>query len=228
MDEGVLPDQTLVPEGQIRQQLDQQSNVSLGPHFRLSLDRGIVTVTNAPEASEPDIQYPVVAPFLSHLSSNVKGPLLESAARLFTAALVGHLLSPKTLTLKFHVPESSPWSAILPAHHRLLKHENTAFTIGALHLFSSQNDEPPATHRVCPFFCGDTLATARRAVNDTFRVFTVVLDRPNFVSEAGVYFYMDERDKDEWDDAEDTQVLRCPGMHEAARRLAMLVVEDQP
>ena len=61
-------------------------------------------------------------------------------------------------------------------------------------------------------------------------MFAVVLDRANFVSQAGVYFYManldplNDTDPDLEVCSDDTQVWRGVGMSEVARRLAMLAV----
>ncbi|KAL2869905.1 uncharacterized protein BJX67DRAFT_378950 [Aspergillus lucknowensis] len=235
VDEGAPPDPTPPPEAQIQQQLDQQfaeGGFSLDDTFRVSHDQGRVTVTNAPSGTEPDLQYLIYAPFLSHLQASASA-LLERTARLFTAALISHLPPSKTVNLHFHIPASaSPfWSAIHPAHRAALAlHGPEDLPIGALQTFSA--DESPATpHRVSPQRRPDTLGTARISLARHHRVFAVVLDRPTLVSEAGVYFYMTDYDNSNdpvptWPERPDTEVWRSAGMREVARRLGMLAVEE--
>ncbi|KAL4783535.1 hypothetical protein BJX76DRAFT_329638 [Aspergillus varians] len=236
VDEGAPPDSTPAPpEQQIRDQLDQQftaGGLTLDPAFRVSQDASeVVTVTNTPDGAEPDLQYPVYASFLSHLrGSSAASSLLESAARLLTAALVSHLPASKTLTLQFHIPESNNWSAILPAHRAAVGQQTTDLPIGALHTFPRGIDQPPVTRRVSPQLRSDALNTAQRQLDEPYRVFAVVLERVNFVAEAGVYFYMDDPDTSERPPAitgPDTEVWRSAGIREVARRLAMLAVEEE-
>lgn len=65
-----------------------------------------------------------------------------------------------------------------------------------------------------------------------FRLFTVVLDRVNFVSEAGVYFYMADMDASNDPDpyfqvsAHDTRILRAMDMSAVAERLGMTVFDE--
>lgn len=54
-------------------------------------------------------------------------------------------------------------------------------------------------------------------------MFTVVLDRAKFVSEAGVYFYMADPYLE--DAPDDTQVLRGVDMSTIAGRLGMVVLD---
>lgn len=233
VDEGAPPDSTPAPEQHIRHQLDQQftaGGFALDPAFLISQNAGGVTVTNTPDGAEPDLQYPVYAPFLSHLRGPAAISLLESTSRLLTAALVSHFPAQKTLTLKFYIPETNNWAAILPAHRNALGQETTNdFPIGALHTFPPNNNETPVTHRVSPQLRPDALNTAQRQLAHPYRAFAVVLDRANFVTEAGVYFYMADPDTSQRDPAisgPDTEVWRSAGMREVARRLAMLAVEE--
>lgn len=234
VDEGTPSDSIPVPEEQLRHQLDQQftaGGFTLDPAFRVSHIAGGVTVTNAPDETESDLQYLIYASFLSHIQSPAALSLLESTARLLTAALVSHLPAPKTLTFKFHIPESNDWAAILPTHRTAMSQQTTNFRIGALHTFPPDIDESrPVTLRVSPQFRSDSLSTAMRQVDKPSRAFAVVLDRANFVTEAGVYFYMADVDTSQSPpviSVPDTDVWRSAGMREVARRLAMLVVEEE-
>jgi hypothetical protein len=237
VDEGSPPDASLPSETEIRQQLDQEvanGDYTLDSAFQVSHNAGSVTVTNTPEGAEADIQYLIYPSFLSHLGDQSTVPtLLESTARLFTSALKSHLSTSKTLNLAFHIPDSSPvlWRTLRPAHNAALSaHGPTPFALGALHTIAANNDAP-ARHRVSPQRREDTLATARISISRTYRVFAVVLDRPAFVSEAGVFFFMHDYDSvndpaPEYPDCPDTEVWRSAGIREVARRLGMLVVEE--
>ncbi|CRL18261.1 unnamed protein product [Penicillium camemberti] len=66
---------------------------------------------------------------------------------------------------------------------------------------------------------------------ELFRLFTVILDRAKFVSEAGVYFYMAYLDGSEnpdpsmQDAPDDTQVVRGVDMSTVAARLGVVVLD---
>ena len=239
--EGDPPEPTPPSEEEIRGHLDQQltdGNFVLEPAFRLSHgDDPSVTVTNTLDGAEPDLQYLLYAPFLSHLRGDSAEALLESTARLFTAALVAHLPPAKTLHLELRIPASDAWSAILPAHRDALRRhgDGDTFPIGALYTLTSDHTDPnraPAPHRISPQRRSDGLATALMMLREPYRVFAVVLDKARFVREAGVCFYMTDYDESKEPDRDDvscpnTQVWRSAGMSEVARRLAMLAVEEE-
>ncbi|OJJ03025.1 hypothetical protein ASPVEDRAFT_53586 [Aspergillus versicolor CBS 583.65] len=235
VDEGNPPDQAPPSEKQIRDQLSQQTAVggfTLPSLAEVTQDGGIVTVSDTPKGAQPDMQYLICAPFLSHLDATTATPLLESTARLFCSALQFHLPSPKTMDLEFSIPEShsNPWSGIRAAHDAVRASRTTEFAPGALHKFAANDGDIAALHRVSPQNELDSLAGAQNVLTFPCGVFAVVLDRANFVSEAGVYFYVadfgDDEDSEEENLSDDTKVWRCIGMAEAARRLAMLAVEE--
>ncbi|PLN83777.1 hypothetical protein BDW42DRAFT_164074 [Aspergillus taichungensis] len=226
-------------EEHIQQQLDQQladSNLTLDETFRVShRDSSTVVVSNTPDDAAPNLQYLLYVPFLSHLGADDQAAaLLEKTARLFTAAVVYNLSPLETLHLEFRIPPSPSWSAILPAYddtlrdHDALRHEEGENSpIGARHTI------PPSEHpaRVSPQRRSDRLVTAQAMLKDPYRVFAVVLDKPAFVREPGVCFYMTDYDDSNEPDPEDpsspdTQVWRSAGMAQVARRLAMLAVEE--
>lgn len=234
-DEGTPPDQPLPSEEEIRTQLSQQTAVgrfTLDSSVHVTQDGGIVTVANTPKGAEADLQYLICTPFLSHLDNTPTTPLLESTARLFSSVLQFHLPTPKTMNLKFSIPEShsNPWSGIRAAHDAVLTSQSTEFAPGALHKFAVNDGEPAALHRVTPKNELDSVAGAQATVGHPCGVFAVVLDRANFVGEAGVYFYIADYGDDELSTVEsrsdDTEIRRCVGIAEAARRLAMLAVEE--
>ncbi|KAL2828495.1 hypothetical protein BDW59DRAFT_178849 [Aspergillus cavernicola] len=226
-------------EEQLRQQISHQTAVggfSLDSAFHISHDAGILTITNTPETAEPDLQYLVHAPFLSHLPDITTLALIESTARLFTAAFLYHLPAPKRVNFKFTVPESTSWSAILPAHHNALTNHQTKFPLGARHIFSSDpgTNEPPAAHRVTPQSSDGMIEAVSSNLKDPYTVFAVVLDRATFVNEAGIYFYIsgysnhgERRPFDPKPHPDDTEVWRSPGIADAARRLGTLVGEEE-
>ncbi|KAL4865570.1 hypothetical protein BDV12DRAFT_199980 [Aspergillus spectabilis] len=117
---------------------------------RISRDANIVTVSNYPEDVEPDLQYLIFAPLLSHLNGKPEttSAFLETTARLFTAHILSHLPTPKTINHKFSIPEFnlSPFSGIRSAYHAILNTQDSEFPIGALHTFSAtETNHPPLT-----------------------------------------------------------------------------------
>lgn len=240
VDEGEPPESPQPSERHIQKQLDKQltdGNFAVEPAFRLSKgDDSSVTITNTVDDGEPDLKYLLYAPFLSHLRDDSVLALLETTARLFTAALLANLPPAKTLHLEFRIPASADWSAILPAHRDALSSHDDGdnFSIGALHTLSlDDNDpnQPPAPYRVFPQERSDRgHYAAWRMLKFPYRVFAVVLDRPDFVNRPGVCFYMtdyDDSNDPDISDCLDTHVLRSAGMPEVARRLAMLAVEEE-
>ncbi len=234
IDEVNPPDSTPPSEEQIRDQLSQQTAVggfTLDSSVQVAQDSDIVTVANTPKGADPDLQYLICVPFLSHLDSATATPLLENTARLFGSALQFHLPVPQTVNLIFSIPEShsNPWSGIRAAHDAVITSQPVAFTPGALHNFPADDNEPAALHRVTPQNELDSIADAKHAARDPCGVFAVVLDRANFISDAGVYFYIADFGDDgisEENLSDDTTIRRCVGMAEAARRLAMLAIEE--
>ena len=243
VDEGETPSSDLPSEEQIRDQLGLETSVggfSLHPEFQVSQDANIVTVTNTPEGKTPDIQYLVHALFLSSIRDTAGPSLLESTARLFTASMFSHLPANKTLTLKFFIPNSPSLSAIRPAQNEVLEilsrqtqeeDRENSFPIGALHNISTGDDQPPTSKRITPQIPEKHIITGQGRFCELFRLFTVVLDRAKFVSEAGVYFYMAYLDGSEnpdpsmQDAPDDTQVVRGVDMSTVAGRLGVVVLD---
>ncbi|KAL5336629.1 hypothetical protein BJX70DRAFT_409813 [Aspergillus crustosus] len=241
VDEGVLPPSTQPSEDQLHAQLDQQfidDWLALTRSVRVTHDGKIVTVSNTPDGAEPDLQYVIFAAFLRELSGNDASTyiLLEATARLFTASLLSQLPTPKTVNLKFSIPESSlsPFSGVRSAYKAILSNKANGLPHGALQIFSADEKEPPARYRVAPTYPHDSTHAARRDLATPCRVFAVVLDRANFVAEAGVYFYKADVDYFKQPQLfcdgicpDDTVVWRCIGMREVARRLGMIAVEEE-
>jgi len=241
IDEGQPPSQNMPTEEQIRDQLDQEISVggfSLDPVFHISQEANIVTVSNIPEGETPDIQYIIHAAFLSHIRDAAGSSILESTARNFTASMVSNLPANKTLTFKFFVPKSNSWSAIRSAQNEVLEilsqqneqvNQENPFSIGAIHNITTGDSQPLAAKRFTPQGPGQYIQSPQgQCDNSGFRIFTVVLDRAKFISEAGVYFY-----KTDWDECEDpdtssddTIVSRIPDMNTAARRLGVVVLDE--
>ncbi|KAJ5958918.1 uncharacterized protein N7479_006068 [Penicillium vulpinum] len=212
VDEGEPPDPNPPPEEQLHEQLDQEMSAggfSLDPSFQVSQNADVVTITNTSEGNDPDMHYLVYAPFLSYLRNSVAN---------------------KILNLEFFIPESNSWSAIGPAHTEALSHQQTNLPIGALHTFCASEDDLPAPHYISPQLPEESLSAARKMLRTPFRMFAVVLDRANFVSQAGIFFYMTNFDALNDPDLnlevspDDTQIRRGVGISEVARRLAMSAV----
>lgn len=242
IDEGEPPSSDIPSEEQIRYQLGQETAVggfSLDPAYQVTQDADIVTVSNTPEGSISDIQYIVHTLFLSSIRDTAEPSLLESTARLFTASIVSHLPANKTLTLKFFIPKSPTWAAIRRAQTEVIEVLSTQstqeeiredpFPIGALHTFYAGDEQSPITHRMTPQLSDAYFVPTEKPPRIPYRLFTVVLDRAKFVSEAGVYFY-----KAYWDatgnvdpyaeDApDDTQVSRGVDLGTTAGRLGLVV-----
>ncbi|KAJ6150625.1 hypothetical protein N7471_001824 [Penicillium samsonianum] len=98
-----------------------------------------------------------------------------------------------------------------------------SFPIGALHNIPAGDDQPLTAKRITPQEPEKYIITAQGRSCELFRLFTVVLDRAKFVSEAGVYFYMADPYLE--DAPDDTQVLRGVDMSTIAGRLGMVVLD---
>ncbi|CAG7924826.1 unnamed protein product [Penicillium olsonii] len=154
--------------------------------------------------------------------------------RLFTASIVSYLPANKIFNFKFCIPNSHSWSAIRPAQTEALSYYNqeNPFTIGALHTFSVDNEQSSASYRSTPQQSDKYFASAKQTAKTPFRLFTVALDRPKFVSKAGVYFYMAEFDTSGDPDpylevcSDDTQVFRVEDMSTVAGRLGVVVLDE--
>lgn len=164
---------------------------------------------------------------------------MQCTTRLFTASISSHLPANKSLNLKFFIPNSLSFSAIHLAQYEVLKilSEQTeedpenSFPVGALYKISTGDDQPQTWKRVTPQITEKQIITGQGRFCDTFHLFAVVLDRANFVSEAGVYFYMAYLDGSEnpdpsMEDApDDTQVVRGVDMSTVVARLGMVVLD---
>jgi hypothetical protein len=236
-DEGVLANAELPPdvEAEIREQLEKQSteiNYAVESTFRImDDDAGVVTVTNTSEGDDADLQYLVYAPFLSHWRNvpHSSIPLLKATARLFSSSLLFHLPSHKTINLKFFIPDSTSWSSIRPAHSHLIQTLIAPFPVGARHTITVAGSSSEI-HRIYPQYLTDTVGAAERMLTNPCRILAVVLDRPNFVEEAGVYFYMSEYTSsvdippEMEPQPDDTEVWRVVGMKEVSGLLGMVGV----
>ncbi|KAJ5363041.1 hypothetical protein N7541_003885 [Penicillium brevicompactum] len=243
IDEGSFPsssDQS--SEEQIHDQLVTETSVGgfdLHPDFRVSEEANIVTVNNTPEGKTPDIQYLIHAAFLSSIRDTERLSLLQCTARLFTASISSHLPANKSLNLKFFIPDSLSFSANRFAQNEGLKilskqteeDPENSFPVGALHKVSTGDDQPQTWKRVTPQIPEQQIITEQGRFCELFRLFAVVLDRANFVFEAGVYFYMAYLDGSEnpdpsMEDApDDTQVVQGVDMSTVAGRLGMVVLD---
>ncbi|KGO58340.1 hypothetical protein PEX2_068500 [Penicillium expansum] len=176
---------------------------SLDPAFQISQDADIITVTNTPKGKTSDIQYLIHALFLSSIRDTAELSLLESTARLFTTSMFSHLPANKTLILKFFIPKSPSWSAIRSAQDEVLeilsqqtqgRGPRKSLPYRRSTQYPACDDQTPTANRITPQDPEKSIIIAQGKYCDLFRLFTVVLDRAKFISEAGVYFYMADLD----------------------------------
>ncbi|KAL6230513.1 hypothetical protein BDW75DRAFT_248584 [Aspergillus navahoensis] len=225
-------------EAKIRQQLERQLtgvNYTLNSTFRIleDDDTGVVTITHATEGDEPDLQYLIYAPFLSHLRNPPHSsiPLLKGTARLFSSSLLSHLPSQHTIRFIFSIPGSRPWSSIYPAHSHLLNSLAPPFPIGARHAIPIAGSSTEI-YRIYSQHQSDTISAAKRMLASPYRIFAVGLDQPDFVDEAGVYFYTSEHTPsgnlpgEAQPHPDDTEVWRVVGMREVSRLQGMVGVRE--
>ncbi|KAL4813742.1 hypothetical protein BDW67DRAFT_177578 [Aspergillus spinulosporus] len=222
VDEGIPTNVDSPPDDQaeIRRQLERQSretNYILGSTFRIMEDDDARVVT-----------YLVYTPFLSHWRNvpHSSIALLKATARLFSSSLLFHLPSRQTINLKFYIPESTSLSSIRPAHNHL-QALTTPFPVGARHTVPVTGSSSKI-HRIYPQYQSDTVGAAKCMLISPYRMFTVVLDRPNFVEEADVYFYMSEYapsvdlPPEAQPHPDDTEVWRVVGTKEVSMLLGMV------
>lgn len=232
LDEPLLSQATLDSQ-QAKDILEQQQTAEVQSvdsttlHLIWQSDDRAVIVTNHSSSANSDLQYVVFVPF----SGDIHNPaLLESTARTFTAAILSQLATNKTVCFKFQVSESSLSSLLTLSND---------FPVGAL-----QRLKPGSQlERLLPLHCNDYPHSP-----EPHKLFAVVLDKPAFVQEPGVLFFIlwtdcphdkspgyiqnpqtEEEHKHNWWtnlDRKFIDVRRSAGIPEAARRLAMLVVEE--
>ena len=131
-------------------------------------------------------------------------------------------------------------SAIRPAQNEVLEilsretqeeDQENSFPIGALHNFSAGDEQPPTSNRFTPQIPEKYFISGQGRACTPFRLFTVVLDRAKFISEAGVYFYMAYLDASGDPDPylevcpDDTQIFRGVDMSTVAGRLGVVVLD---
>lgn len=215
------PEPATLDAQQVKKILEQQQTAEIQSVdlSTMRLDRGpgerALTITNSSE-KESDLQYTVYVPFLANIQDPV---LVETTARIFTAALISRLPGNKTVRFEFRVPPTSSLSSILSSHSNELQP-------GALHNF----EDGPRRERVAPLSRSDVTTFPGEAYKDFF----IVIDKPVFIQEPGVLLLI------VWTDApQDLPIVgrrqgdkvletrRSAGIAETARRLAVTAVEDQ-
>ncbi|RMZ48625.1 hypothetical protein AFCA_008549 [Aspergillus flavus] len=197
---------------QQRQMIEGQSVDLNVLHLTWGPEHKTVTVTNYSLDSEYDLQYVIYVQFLADIEQD-KTALLETVARTFTAGIISHLPASKTIYFEFRIPGSSSLSSLLSA-------PPNGFDVGASHEFESGT-----TMRALPLINRDF---SIRPLPHHF--FTVVLDKPSCIHEPGVLFYTLWTDPRQYIESQTADIIietrRSAGIHEAARRLAMLAVEE--
>ncbi|CAG8903148.1 unnamed protein product [Penicillium egyptiacum] len=206
--------QTTWDSQQVKEILNEQRTKdlrSMDPDT-LSLSRGPrdteVTIKNH-SGVESDLQYVIYVQFLADI---LDPALLETTARLFTAHVISKLGSNKTVRFDFKIPGLS-LSSILSFPNDL--------PVGALH----SPEDGSERQRILPLRRHDIGILP----DTTCEQFAVVLDKPAFVTEPGVLFFMNNlKPKDFIDHRYPVaEVRRSAGMFEVVRRLAMLGIEEK-
>ncbi|KAJ5519320.1 hypothetical protein N7453_001742 [Penicillium expansum] len=180
--------------------------LTLGP------ENNTVIVTNSSSGGECDLQYVIYVQFLANVDQE-KSTLLETTARTFTAGVISCLPASKTIYLEFRIPGFSLSS--------LISAPPNGFDVGASHEF-----EAGSVMRALPQIRRDVSVPPL-----PHHFFTVVLDKPAFIQEPSVLFYILWTDPSQYIEPQSTDTvigtLRSAGIQEAARRLAMLAVEER-
>jgi hypothetical protein len=196
-----------------QQQTPEVQSADLNSLFlTIETEKNTVTVTNNSSGGKCDLQYVIYVQFLANIEQE-KTTLLESTARTFSAGVVSCLPTSKRVYFEFRIPGSSLSSLISAAPN--------GFDVGASHEF-----EAGLVMRIPPQIDRDVFV---RPLPCHF--FTVVLDKPAFIQEPSVLFYTLWTDPSQYiqpqvtDSVIDTR--RSAGIQEAARRLAMLAVEEK-
>ncbi|KAJ5647050.1 hypothetical protein N7490_003422 [Penicillium lividum] len=182
-----------------------------------------VTITSNPTsmALEPDLQYIIHIAF-PHKQHGIELMLIAQA---FTAVVVDNLPQGKTISFEFFSADQ-PLPVILASHRNLIN-SRPDFAIGALH--QGSRNFPQARHH------HDVEVPSHR---EPYRIFFVILDRPDFLTGPGVLFFLADGNE-MTDEAQKVyidaglsgyqrggyalyQVWRSAGMTEVAQRLAMI------
>lgn len=228
-DEGQPTDQTeLSPAEDI---LSNQAQALSLEDFSVTHGPGeAITITSNAIATDPNIRYSIYVPFLHYSGGNYS---LETVARAFTSAVISHFPQGKTIHLEFHKPPNVSLSSIIFFHRGILRFR-PEMSVGALHNISTGGT------RVYPCARSEHLPVGFQQEREPYKVFAVVLDKPDFINENGVLFILTDGGKmiaeptnettDEpgpYSDYYETQVWRSAGMAEVARRLGMRALVEQ-
>jgi hypothetical protein len=190
-----------------------QSPESNSLRSTIRTENNTIIVTNKSSDGECDLQYVVYVQFLANLGQE-KTALLHTTAHAFTIGIISKLSASKTVYFEFRIPSSSSLSSLISA-------APNGFDVGAAHEF-----EAGSIMRVQPHMSRDLFLRPL-----PYHFFTVVLDKPNFIEEPGMLFFTLWTDPSQYIEPQTTDTVietrRCAGVQEAARRLAMLAVEEK-
>jgi hypothetical protein len=157
-------------------------------------------------------KYVIYVQFLANIEQE-KTALLETTARTFTAGIISCLAASKTIYFEFRIPGSSLSSLISAAPNGFDVGASYEFEVGSVMRALPQISRDISIHPLPHYF------------------FTVVLDKPAFIQEPSVLFYTLGTDPSQYIEPQTTDTVietrRSAGIQEAARRLAMLAVEEK-
>jgi hypothetical protein len=192
---------------------------------------GFVRLSNnyGPDVS-PDLRYVIYVPFVQLNDQD-----LDTIARAFTAKLLDHLQSDKTIELHFHVPRGQTDASVL-SHFRSLALQ--AGSIGTLTYLMDERDfqrrwdlgliEESQQRRLHPLAIEPDISWNDPATLDCepYKTFVIVIDRPDFDTAAAVRFLVADggcpRGEERYlaDDYCEMKIWRAPSVRDVARRLS--------
>ncbi|GAD98476.1 conserved hypothetical protein [Paecilomyces variotii No. 5] len=200
----------------------EERAASLSPvDFRTESDaQGTVTITTDSAALEPDLRY-IIYIIFPH-----RGLDLAQVAQAFTAEFLRSLPSQKSIHFVFSSLPDPSLSSVLSFHRDLIS-SRPEMTVGTLQTALLQLDNASRRVRCFPMTrCEDERYNEHR---EPYRIFGVLLDRPDFLTASGALFLLSDGNKiksegDEDDgiyrDYKETQIWRSVGIPAVAQRLA--------
>lgn len=208
--------------------------------FKVQRYKDHVAIQSQVIAAEPTLEYIIYAEYL--LSGDLEA--LESAARRFTSAMQQHLPKETTLSLEFRSPQHPTLSSVLETY-KSLQADGAAVQVGTLTSSTSMAEREldeqsktstlPLPNRIYPISRSANILSndPRTSQHEPYRTILIVLDKPDFVSQAGVLFLLADGGKKRdflslpplnaaEQDFTELQIWRSAGMREVTERLAMI------
>ncbi|KAJ5541695.1 hypothetical protein N7494_006771 [Penicillium frequentans] len=211
-----------IPALEIIESLERKADSLHHKNFDIQVpSREAVLITSTPTTAAPesDLHYIIHIAF----SYEKLGFELMCIAQAFTAAVIDNIPDGKTISFEFFSASQSLGDIL--ASHRDSMNSRPEIAIGAIHQGSRNFPQ----------------SRSRRGISndrEPYRTFLVIIDRPDFLTEPGVLFFLTDGNeitdeamqkiynlcgpKDERGSYKLYQVWRSAGMAEVALRLAMI------